>query len=250
VRRVPKLGGALVTIASGQSIAGGISLDAYFVLWTNEGSGTVAAVGKDGNNFGIVASGQRRPQDVVVQGASAYWTNGGFSGPDGQVMGLDFGSTPVVLANDNSPACITADATYVYWCSNPSASIKRVPRAGGTVEIVASGVEPYDIFLLGGTLFFTDNVNRKISTVPAAGGPVVDLTTGVPTPLGIAADSANVYFTTCPDANPDGALMRVPVGGGSAQTLATGFVCGQGVAIDPSAVYWTSHDGSVFRLEK
>jgi hypothetical protein len=67
-----------------------------------------------------------------------YWTNN----DDGTVMAapIDASSSPVMLASGQSlPKDIAVDATDVYWFDFGTATINKLPLAGGTPETVATG---------------------------------------------------------------------------------------------------------------
>jgi hypothetical protein len=99
-----------------------------------------------------------------------------------------------------------------------------------------------------------------VMQAPIAGGPPMTLASGVPDPLGIAVDSANVYWvnagtTSSVDGratrtwNGDGSVMKVPIGGGTPTVLASGLSGPYGIAIDGTSVYWTNvGDGTVMKV--
>jgi hypothetical protein len=61
-------------------------------------------------------------------------------------------------------------------------------------------------------------------------------------PYSVAADQANVYWTSGIDS---GAVFQEPAGGGTTVTLATGQYYPNYVVVDGTNVYWTTGQGGV-----
>ncbi|WP_156040748.1 hypothetical protein [Chondromyces apiculatus] len=68
---------ALVEIAAGQALPGGIAVDERYVYWTNRGDGTVMRADKGGGAPEVVASGQVKPGALAVNASALYWLNEG-----------------------------------------------------------------------------------------------------------------------------------------------------------------------------
>lgn len=110
----------------------------------------------------------------------------------------------LTLATKQDAWSVRLDDQYVYW-NNESGELRRVPKQGGTVEVV-------------GTL--------------SQAGMALDF----------ALDSTDVYFAQW-DGNDGGPLVRVQKDGGVPTTLASAFY-GMGIAIDNTTVYWTEIPGT------
>jgi hypothetical protein len=63
----------------------------------------------------------------------------------------------------------------------------------------------------------------------------VALATGQHTPIGLAVDATNIYWTTS-----DGNVMKAPISGGAATVLAAGQRSPWGIAVDAANVYWAN----------
>ena len=138
VMKVPKEGGATVTLASDETGVGKIAVDSTYVYWTS--SGRVMKVALAGGTPVPVAEMQNGPDDIAADGNSVYWTtarsyvDGGFSGL-GTVMkaSRETGAVTMLTTGLAGGGTIAVDATAVYWATSgePFAQIYSVPLAGG-----------------------------------------------------------------------------------------------------------------------
>jgi hypothetical protein len=140
--------------------------------------------------------------------------------------------------------------------------IYRVPRFGGSVELVADVGRTPEIAVDETSLYFADNYDSRIGRVPVSGGQPMTLTTTSGQAIALAVDRAQgaIYFTDLwgtGDAS-IGALRRVSLSGGTPTTLATGVNRGYDIAFDDAYVYYYSIDdagpaslrGSLYSVRK
>jgi hypothetical protein len=158
------------------------------------------------------------------------------------------GTAPPVLLTSGQPAAagIGVDAANVYWASSANGTISRMPQAGGTPIVLASGqvgalgltVDPS-----GEMVYWTNTGDGTIRSIPANGGPVKILAQGQGDPLSIAVDGQNIYWT-----DPGkGTVMQCPKTSCSPSNLVTLSSATTpstpalpwGIAIDFNNVYWT-----------
>jgi hypothetical protein len=177
--------------------------------------------------------------DLTVRSSTVYWTNSGTTPGSGSVLSIP--SSPsgsagarTLASGQNYPLGIAASATSVYW-ANGSAS------AG---QVLAESLTVTD----GG---FVDAGPRDASAADGgdatiAGGPLT-IASGQASPVGVAVDATNVYWTTAGQMSlANGTVMKAPLGGGQAVTLASGRNGSATLVVDATSVYWIDRGLGVF----
>ena len=210
--------GSVFTIASDQTGAQGIAVDATNVYWTlgNSGGTAVMAAPKtssiSGQGVALAANGGSGPQGVAVEGPRVYWVT--FYAGTVQAAAVDGGS-PVTFDTDQTyPEGIAVDSQDVFWTTSTTVMGASLD-GGGSPFVLAMG-----------------------QNNPSSGGVNVD--------VGIAIDSANVYWAEYGA----GKVNEVARAGGSATPLATG-THPLGLTADATSVYWTDYGaGTVMKTSK
>ncbi len=203
-----------------------------------------------------VASGQAAPWDLVVDGASLYFTNG--SG--GTVMKCatsGCGTAPTTLASGQvAPERITFDATYVYWTDygtgGANGAVRRVKKdATGLFTLSGAQTQPEGIAVDASFVYWaTRPTTGAIHNVPLAGGSTTN-TTAHTSPTAVSWDGTALFF-----GDEGGALARcTPTAGACASTTPL-FSAGAGgifgVGVDATRVYFATlaANGSVYSATK
>jgi hypothetical protein len=129
-----------------------------------------------------------------------------------------------LLANDmGSPTAIAVDRSHVYWATAgcDEGSIRRVPKCGGPVEVLASDEpNPRAIAIDDERVYYYDACGSGLlRSVPKAGGPIRDYAiTVMDSGRALAVGGEDLYFS-------DYGLLRIPKTGGAQTTLnATDYV--------------------------
>lgn len=168
---------------------------------------------------------------------------------------------PIVLAADQlAPSEIAIDATHVYFAASAGNAVLRVPLAGGPVETLAqdngvsSNIAVDDGFVYYMTFF---GIGGQICRVPKTGaadaGPEVLAATGNYGMPFIAADDANIYWTTGRFAGTtqSGSLYSVAKIGGSVVKLNVATSAPTtSVAADDTNIYFANAQGRMLAVSK
>ncbi len=239
------------TLASGENSPGSLALDAANVYWTVTAQsspvsgGAVMKLPLAGGAPTTLVSGLSTPKGIAVQGANVYWVEGL---EDGAVKTVPVnGGTPTMLAAEQWPIAIAADAESLYWTALGSTStfgdgrVMKMPLAEGTPTTLVAALNsaPESIAINATGVYWADTDAKAIMRVPLAGGAATVLAGAQVAPTGVSADAANVYWT-----NDAGEVLKVPSGGGVVVTLASGRSLPLATAVDATNVYW-SESGTI-----
>ena len=121
--------------------------------------------------------------------------------------GPDAGSS-LFVGGAPEPADVAVDSMYVYYASQTTGSVKRATKVGGSVDIVASGVNaPSAVAVDASGVYFASASAGLIMSCPLAGCPGDPhvLASLQAEPYGIAIDDVAVYWIT----QSGGTVMRV-----------------------------------------
>jgi len=149
------------------------------------------------------------------------------------------------------------NASHVYFTEN--ADVARVPRAGGSVQVLSQSERPGAMALDQANVYWSDGAlsGATLQKVPLAGGTAQQLATGI-WASNIVVDASYVY-ASLDDSSGTGSIVKVPIAGGAAVTLAPAQLNNGQLAIDSTYVYWVSlgdgtqmnnTNGSVMRVPK
>jgi hypothetical protein len=302
--------GTCSTLATGLATPSALAIDAVNLYFT-AADGTVDAVPRGGGVVTRLASGQNSPTSVAVSGTDVFWVTSACSTPilarlfGGATNDFCQGGVSRVPIAGGSPAVVTtavagglaADPSGVYWTASfglcpddlDAGPVALTESDGGfSVETTGAGATtqpavlcfPADVDDAAITLGGTDvdsGTGLAVACLsggdggwvvqgaeggaggPAPGGafdvcagevmgwnPSTDDTTVlnpfeqislVLSPGAVATDAQNVYFATSSFLT-SGSIMKVPKTGGDVVVLASGYAP-LSIAVGATSVYWT-----------
>jgi len=217
ILKLPKQGGSLETIVTGEKEPTSIAVDSSGVYWGNWSSydmgpvadGSIARSGVDGSTVTLLAESLLYVRGIALDAENVYFV----SASDEQLYRLPkSGGTPVVIATglyDPSGPVLDADGIYVRTrarADDPEGedAIVRVSREGGDQQVLVS--ERYGIDALGvhaGYVYYTrsggfvscDRPSGVVRRVSTSGGTPTDVAVEQSDPALIAVDESGVYWT-------------------------------------------------------
>jgi hypothetical protein len=210
----------------------------------------------------VTLASSQLPGTIAVDGTSVYWSASDptFNGWDIVKVGLS-GGTPLVLVSGlREPAWeIFVDSTNVYWTLFNVETISKVGLSGGTPMTIATGVSAFASAIDSTSIYWTEHATGSVQKVGLYGGDPVTLALLQVPSLGIAVDSAAVYWTVQNEHNWDGCdtaacqtglLQKTGLAAGTVVTLASG-PSPRAIAVDSTSVYWTDTSaGTVMKAPK
>jgi hypothetical protein len=194
----------------------GLAADGDTFWFANFGLGEVR-IADFGQDAVTLLSGQDAPAQLAVDATHIYWTNdSAITSGDGVMRAdRDDGSQVQSLApNVDEATGIALDADSVYVTSDTR--VLRVPKLGGDAEVLASSLfGPRGIVSAGDRIYWvtagdSGGSTGTVMTVDAAGREEATvLATGQSSPVLIAADETQIFWTNLGNAPNTGSVMRL-----------------------------------------
>jgi hypothetical protein len=121
-------------------------------------------------------------------------------------------------------------------------AVARLPKTGGTLQPVASGLGAFFAFELDGDsidYFEPRGEGGPIRRVAKSGGAPTTLTTTTGAVVGLAVGASHLYYTERDVDKGTLRLSRIPSAGGRAELLTEFSGFGEPLVVDGGAVHWT-----------
>jgi hypothetical protein len=232
VKRVPKTGGTVATLASGLVVQDGnwrgvnrvVAAGDY--IYGNLGTYDVHQIFKlplVGGSVQVLSNERRGPFIGVVEGFLYFGTNWTFL----KRLPVE-GGMSTELASTFFIRHALAEPGSVYFVDYYSKDVFRYDIATGVTQLALARDEEGRIFTNGSHLFWS--TAGSVVRIAKGGGAVQEVLTATGV-TGYAADSEYVYFRT------SNAIGKVPVSGGSTTMLAEG-ITPEFMAVDETHVYY------------
>ena len=112
-----------------------------------------------------LASGMSNARSVAVDATTVFWAQGQWNGSE-TIQSIPRGGGATTQLSAAGAYVIALDASYVYAADNHDGEILRVPKAGGIVEILASGQpHPFDVAVDGEAVYWSSETDAKVARV-------------------------------------------------------------------------------------
>jgi len=261
IRKIPKSGGAAVSLATITNASLAIAVFGNYVYWAEshyQGYGAIKMTPTSGGIISTVASNNSMGsgsgiRGLAVDSSGIYWVVSGSDNSQnfGSVRKLGgvpvndpvalAATSPVTLAtNLPNPTGLASDGSYIYWIeynwTKPgSGAVKRVPKNGGATSLVVTGLGEVSGIAVDATNAYFGIWNSSVFRVPKSGGTATSIGGAVSSGfLGLDDDfvySASVWSS--------GQIWKTPKAGGGGTSWLSGGNGSWGIAADQSGVYWT-----------
>ena len=196
IRRVPAAGGTVDRVAVSPCFD--LASDGTHLYWTSI-SPTEPALRRlalpDGPVEDFGAPGPSR--HVMIRDSEIYWTDYA----SGQVASHPTSQGPTRVLTTRPPRGpwgLEVDDTHVYWAEprSPDGSIARVSRAGGSVEVLATGQPGAHSVVGDGTeLYWTNELAGEIMQLSVGGAPTL-LVGGLGEPQNLVLTPTALFWST------------------------------------------------------
>ncbi len=239
VKKVPKSGGNVVTLATLCKEPMALTVDGSNVYWlerNNGSNGRLRKVSKGGGAVTDLSTDLHNAQNHLVEAGGYLYFGDGKSGGGGVIkkVGVNGGVTVLVEGNGllNLNTAVDVHNGNVYF-RNDYDKVLRVSTGGGAVTELGSG-EPSSLFVTDSYILFTEYSNGNVKRMPLNGGPAVNVATNTYGAGDLVVDGSYVYWIV--NNNP-GAVKRAAVLGGDEKTYST-QANSLGLAVDADYVYY------------
>jgi hypothetical protein len=178
---------------------------------------SVPVAGGTPTTLAVAPDSEAQLRGLTLDATYVYWTNEGDPGSaNGAIlrMPLGGGATTTIAAPAGDPAAITVDSTYAY-VEYQDGRVLRVGLTDGTTLKYADNLNNAGwIALVGGTVYYTNDwlSMATLYSVPASGGAPTTLTTLAGSFAGVVASEASVFWAlagTGDDAATAGTITRL-----------------------------------------
>lgn len=158
---------------------------------------------------------------------------------------------PTTIASGQGAAVALAiDDTRVYWADEVGGAVMTALKGGGMLAVVAAGqTSPHRIAAYGNALFWSNTMPGKLGAwrATSTGAGMVQITND-PTPRGIAADDAGIFWVV--QGNPQATLLHAKFDGTAVSILTTKPSFAEEIALDATHVYMSSPTAGVITAVK
>jgi len=235
----------------------GLAMDSDALFFADSPAGRVMRVGKDGQGECVLASGETYAWGIAVDATYVYWSARGANAIKRRSKTCGAATPEVLVAQTDEPEFLTLDATGLYWGRRDGGLVSWSNVDGTSTEPVWSGTTPGGsmfnlvtddawVYWREGYSGATDGTARVVRAPKDRSGTLEVVADDQPAPRYMAVDGTHAYWTTAES------VRRGPKdGSGLVETLATGYASPHAILVDDEAVYFGTFWGEeLFKLAK
>jgi hypothetical protein len=141
-----------------------------------------------------------------------------------------------VLSGTGKATRLAIDATHLYYIGYTNGDVRRIPKAGGTSQLLASSASAVRIAVDDTYAYWTDFQGKQLLRVLKTGGTMQVLATNLGTAQAVELTAARVYVT---DYTSQGRVGWVPKAGGAPTWLVPNTPTPLDLALTSTHVYFT-----------
>jgi hypothetical protein len=189
----------------------------------------------------LLACGARTELEVTADASFGdVFTSDASDAPIAKVCPVD---RTTVLVGDAGfgDGVLALDDGSIYWVSWNPIGIETIPKTGGSMAVVLSGLSgPVGLTASSGYVFWTDFNSNEVGRVSTDGGNPIVLAMNQSGAQGVAI-ADEVYWTTWKTGTAD----RVPIDGGTVQSLSNSTIVNYAeMTTDGQHVFWATSEVS------
>ena len=180
----------------------GLAIDDMFLFWSEPTNWVIGRCNKDGSNAVQLATGSPyaiQVRVIAADGAHVYWAQFDkiYKCARG---GCGNAPTAIVTGLANSAYTVGLDSTYVYFVEAVPKTLYRVPKSGGSEQLLATLTADANSILVDNGFVIATLQDGSVVKVPVGGGSPVVLTavTGKDA-RGLTITNARAYYTVLAD---------------------------------------------------
>jgi hypothetical protein len=262
MKRVPTKGGEAVTVAENVTTVQGLMAQGTDLIWTetnaSAGPARVATVPMRGGRVRSLFEGFVVEGSLAADANTIWLVTGADERHRNTVVSIPRRGTPTVkqVAKFKRTVCsLAVDAQFIYASECDEQRIVRIPRGGGSAQVVIDFLEePYRLTLAGDSIIFDTRGNGGFWQVPKAGGKPTGVTALAGLTGSYAADEKDLFFIPTPVeghyTGRDAAVVWVHRKPTSTTTLDADMGYPAAIAIDRTHVYWVRHNKEIVRARR
>ena len=195
LRAIPKNGGNSVVLAAYSPSQ--VALDTNNVYGTDYTAGAIRKVSKVGGTLITLATGSSSPSGIATDGANVYWSEQSWPGVVRQVSVNGGNPTILGYNVNNNGIAIDAASVYwgesIFTNQN---SIDKAPLGGGATAYLASGLNNvWALATDGASVFWAEHqINGAVKQVTVTGSGPITLANGLADPVALVVDDNSVFW--------------------------------------------------------